>query len=419
MKKKIKRNGITYNLEHTDKYKSIRIHLSFGNELSEKNVTCRALLPYLLRSVTEKYPTRDSLSNHLEHLYAAQLSVGSLKLGESHFISFDLSLINDKYTINNENLLEKGFSLLHEVLFRPLFKEDIFLAEKRLLEEYFLSNYANKLRFTLKELINTMFKEELYRIQPVGIEERLHDVLLEDVIKSYHSMMQNDEINISVVGDIDLDQVESYINTYLQFEERSITLKLLEDTNMHLVQNKHMEIIQDVNQAKLVQGYRFNVRYLDDIYYSALVYSTMLGGSSDSILHNIIREELGLAYFISSSYDIYKGVLLIYSGINYEEYDKASKAISKVLEDISSGTFSDSDLEIAKKSIINSFIESHDSNYSMVIRLERHNLFGREISLEDSIKQIQSITKEDVIKVSKLVAFDTSIILRGENNETV
>jgi len=419
MKRTIKRNGITYNLQQTDKYKSVRIHLSFGNQLQEDTVSARAILPYLLRSVSQQYPTRDKLSNHLEQMYAAQLGVGSFKLGETHFTSFDLSIINNKFTINQEDLLEKGFALLHEILFHPLFKEDIFLDEKRLVEEYFLSNYSNKLRYTLQELIKRMFQGELYRIQALGMEEDFKTMTLDDVRKAYDDMLQQDCINITIVGDIDLDQAEEYITTYLYFEERHRPLHLLEEPNMHLVQNKHEEIIQDVNQAKLVQGYRFNVRYLDDDYYSALAFSTLLGGSSDSILHNKIREDLGLCYFISSSYDIYKGVVLIYSGIDYHQYPQVKDAIDVELSNIQQGIINEDDLTIAKKSIVNSFIESYDSNYSMAIRLERHNLFQKEITLEESIEKILSITKEDVERVSKKLVFDQSLILRGENHETV
>ena len=417
MTKRIIQDNFHVNLQSTKKFKSTRIHISFGSDLTIEHVTKRALLPYLLRAVSTKFDTRAKMSSYLDNLYAAQFGVGSSKVGLSHFISFDLSVINDKYTIDNESLFEEGILFLKEIITNPLFKEDVFLDEKRLLSEYFLSVYANKMRVAIKHLQTEMFKEELYQVSALGIEEQVADITLKDVIDEYHHMITHDKITISVVGDINEQDVLAIINKHFTFKNRNKELELFESNPNTIIEPKEHILTQDVTQAKLAMGFRCDIRYLDSDYYAAIVFNNVFGGSSDSILHQRIREELGLVYFVSSSYDFYKGVLFVFAGINEEEYSRTTSEVEQILNTIIDGTLDKQYLDIAKKTIINNMIESRDSNYNLVIRLERKDLFDRDISLEESIENIKKVTFKQVQEVAKKIVLDTTVLLRGENNE--
>ena len=158
----------TVNVIHTDKFKTNRITLTFVGELEEKTVTARALLPYLLKAISTTYPTRAKMSTALEEMYAAQFHVSVGKIGLAHAISFDLSIVQDEYLLEKETLFEKGFAFLHEVLYHPRFSEHIFQEEKRLLQEYFLGMYANKMKYAAKQLHEIMFEKETNRFYALG-----------------------------------------------------------------------------------------------------------------------------------------------------------------------------------------------------------------------------------------------------------
>ena len=160
MNKTIKTPSYTLNMMKTDKFKSTRIHISFGAEFNEKTVTTRALIPYLMKAITQKYPSRSDLILYLESLYSAYFTGSVERIGTSHLVFFDLSIINNHYTLDQENLLEETFAFLHEVLYNPLFNEATFLEEKRLLIEYFESIYSNKFSYAVKLLNDTMFENE-------------------------------------------------------------------------------------------------------------------------------------------------------------------------------------------------------------------------------------------------------------------
>ena len=78
----------------TDKFKTNLISVSFQSEINRETVTKRSLLPYVLRSATEKYPSKKEINTYLESLYGASLSTTVEKRGQTHNIEC-LSFISE------------------------------------------------------------------------------------------------------------------------------------------------------------------------------------------------------------------------------------------------------------------------------------------------------------------------------------
>ncbi len=415
--KTIRTNAYTLNTIKTSKFKTNRILFSFANVLDKDTVTNRSLLPYLLRAVSKKYNSRRKMSSYLENMYAARFNASTNKIASTHFINFDLSFINDQYTLNNEMLFNEVISFIKEILFNPLFEKEILIEESRLLKEYYKSIYNNKLKYATYELNKIMFEKETYRINALGQEEDLEKITLKSSEDTYNQMINNDLITITVVGDIDEDYVKNTIADTFDFAKRTITPKLI-DYETKEIKNV-VEVIKkiDVQQAKLVIGYRLPVYFLSEDYYSATLFNSIFGGSSESMLFKEIREEEGLVYFINSGYDPYKGVLFITSGINKLDYEKVLKTIDEIIEKIINSNYDDSALETTKTMSVNNLIESLDSNYSLAARINRSSLFNKEIVIDDIIKNINSVTKEMISNVAKKLIKDTVYLLRDDKNE--
>ena len=415
--KHIKQDHFNLNILQTKKFKTTKIEITFSNHLTEENATKRALLPYLLKSITTNYPTRASLQIALEDMYSAGFGAGIKKVGLTQIITFDLSLIHNKYTINNENLLEKGIDFLKEVLFNPLFKQDVFNEEKRLLDEHFKGIYANKMRYAFKEALNSMYQNEAYNIDVYGNEKDLSNTTLNDCIEAYHDMINNDTININVVGDMDFDEVNTIMNNAFDFTPRSNELVLIDKTEKP---NRNPEVLiesQNVNQAKVVIGYQFPVYYKSDENYQAIVLSTLLGGGPESLLFKRIREELSLVYFIGSAYDQNKGSFIIYCGINQDQYPSVVEEISKSLNDLIEMNYEDKFLTIAKKGIVSGLLQSFDNGNSLISRLNSLSLFDQELDLDDLTNKINRVTKEEISTIGKLIKKDITYLLRNDNHE--
>ena len=415
--KTIRNSNYTLNLITTKKFKTTRIHVTFANELNKDTVTKRSILPYLMHVVSKKHDSREKMSKYLENMYAANFNVGVSRIGKTHFISFELSIINDNYTFNNELLFNKSLNFLNEVIFNPYFNKQIFKEESRLLKEHYASIYSNKMKYAIKEMRNIMFKNEIYKIDPLGNEEDLNKIEFSELESVYNNMINNDLITISIIGDIDLFEVEELIENTFKFKSRSFVPTLLDTETKSFNKVANITKIIDVNQAKLVIGYRNNTHYLSENYYKMLVFNVLFGASSESMLFKEIREEKGLVYFINSSYDPYKGVVFISAGINAKDYDDVIKTIESIVNNIIEMNYNDDLLHTTKTIINNRLIESLDSNGGLISRLFRNSLFGIDFNIEFIKKEILKVTKRDISNMAKKLRLDTVYLLRGDKHE--
>ena len=154
--------------------------------------------------------------------------------------------------------------------------------------------------------------------------------------------------------------------------------------------------------------------------YSLLVYNEILGGNSTSLLFNTVREKNSYAYYINSNSKAYDNILLIYSGIENGNSENVLKLIKKTLQRMNKGDFKDEILASAKETIISSIKASTDSPAGIINTYYAKVLVGS-LSPEERIENINNVTKEDIINLSKKIAIHTVYLLDGgikeENNE--
>lgn len=414
--KTIQKN-LTLNHIQTKPFKSTKIRVAFVAPLERDTATIRAILPYIMRAASKKYPSRIDVSTKVNDMYAARFNVGVSKKGETHMILFELSIIDDPYTLFGESLFKEGLDFLHEMIYNPVLSEEIYNEEYRLMTEYYQSIYANKMRYAIQTLQDTMFENEPYRINALGDLETLNTLKFEDIRINFESMIKNDLMNITVVGDIDFDYVNKEILSLFGVNDISFEPVLIERVTKDVEKINVKSMIQDVEQAKLVLGYRLPVYYKQDLYYEAILFDMLFGGSSESLLFKKIREELGLVYSVQSSYNPYKGVFFIYLGINKEEYDHVLEEIDLLLKSIDSTTELEEYLDIAKKSYTNGLIQSYDSINGIAYKLEHSSLYEQEIDMDKTLNTIKGISLNDIKEVVQKLTLDTICFLHGEDNE--
>ena len=95
-----------YNLHiiKTDKFKTINIDITFRRPIVKEEITIRNFLSDLLLNSTAKYPSSRLLAIEAENLYGLKLSNQNMRIGNYAFTSFNLSILNSKYT--EEGMLE-------------------------------------------------------------------------------------------------------------------------------------------------------------------------------------------------------------------------------------------------------------------------------------------------------------------------
>ena len=165
-------------------------------------------------------------------------------------------------------------------------------------------------------------------------------------------------------------------------------------------------------------GCRTGVTIRDDDYVPLLMYNGILGGFPHSKLFMNVREKASLAYYASSRLESHKGILTIQSGIEIANYQKALDIIRKQLEAMRRGEITDRELSQTRATLSNQLRERQDRPYELIDFAYHSLLSGREWSLDQLLKGIESVDKEDVRRVAEQVELDTIYFLRDKGGKS-
>ncbi|MEN0659463.1 EF-P 5-aminopentanol modification-associated protein YfmF [Caldifermentibacillus hisashii] len=417
MEKVIDNQGVKLHLVKTDKYKTNTIVFKMKAPIEKEYATTRALLPYVLQSGTNTYPSFTELRTYLENLYGATLSVDLQKKGEYHIISITMEVANEKFLKQSEPLLDKALTLLADVLFNPRsandsFDEQIVAKEKRTLKQRIQAVNDDKMRYANLRLIQEMCKDEPYAIPVNGILEDVDQITAQSLYNYYQDSLSSDELDLYIVGDFTEEEVIQ--SCQAKFQLKSRTSKKVEQTNIRKRVKENVIIEkQDVAQGKLNMGLRTDTRYGEDDYFALQVFNGLFGGFPHSKLFINVREKASLAYYAASRLESHKGLMLVMTGIETKNYEKAVTIIKEQLQAMKNGDFTEADIEQTKAVIQNQMLETLDTSRGLVEVLYHNVISGTNVSEEVWKEKIAKVTKENIIQVGEKIQLDTIYFLSG------
>ncbi len=409
-------NGIKVFRVKSGKFKTNSINVFFHDKLCRENAAKNALLPAVLRRGCESFPAIMDISLYLEDLYGASFDCGVTKKGENQIVQFYLEYVSDKYTKSNDNLTEKAFDLLYDIIIKPVtedggFKKEYVEQEKKNLKELIESRVNDKMHYAVEKCLEEMCKDEPFSIYAYGDVEDYDEINEKNLYEHYKYFTQELPIYVFISGDLEDDKVR-YITERLKKIQRGTTKPI---ENSHAVKNvdevKNITEQMNINQGKLSIGFRANIDPNSDEYYSLLVYNSILGGGLHSKLFQNVREKAGLAYYVFSRLEKFKGLMVISSGIETGNKQKAIDIINKQIEDIKEGSISDYEYQSAIKSIETGIESLKDSQLQVVDFYLSQYIVGTNDTPDGLIEKVKKVTVDDVISVSNKIKMDTVYFL--------
>lgn len=412
----------SYNLHiiNTNKFKTITVEVNFRRKLVKEEITMRNLLKAVLLSTNNNFKKELELIRETENLYDLKLLSSNTRIGNYSNLSFKIRFLNEKYTENSMN--EYSINFLMDILFNPhiennAFNIDVVNKNKKKLEKSIMKLKDNKLKYTLFKLLSTT-NDMPYSYNSYGSIDDLEKINAKNLYEYYLKVVKDDLIDIFVVGEVDPIQIKKIIKNSFKVdtfkkEKNDILVKELQYTK------KIKKIVEkdDANQSQLTILCALNNLTEFERKYVLLVYNEMLGGNSNSLLFNNVREKNSYAYYINSNQKAYDNILMIYSGIGVGNSNNVLKLIKKTLEDVKKGKFEQNLLDNSKETIIAGIKASVDSPNGIINTYYAKVLVNSD-SFEKRIEQINKITKEDIINLSRKVTINTVYLLEGtEQNE--
>lgn len=414
------KKGIKLHIINTNKFKTNLISVFLTSKLSRETITKKALILSILRRGNNTLKTQEEINAKLEDLYGAECDCGIDKNGDNHISKFYIETLNDNYILNNENIFEEAIQVLFDIIFNPIsennkFKDEYFDGEKETLKQIIEARKDNKRAYSTIRCIEEMYKDEPYGLYKYGYVEDLEKITNEELFEEYKNLINNSKIDIFVSGNIDEQKVEEIFknNKYIK-ELCKREYVLPEEVNK---ENETKTVIEKTNvaQGNLNIGMKANNISKDDVAKVA-VYNAVLGGGANSKLFQNVREKASLAYSAGSMFIKTKKTIIIKCGIDPENYEKTLKIVNKQLDDMKNGDFSEEDMNKAKELIVASCKSMQDEQDSELSYYFNKELNEEKTTIEEYIKDVQAVSKEDVINVANNVKTDTIYFLTKEEN---
>ena len=298
--------------------------------------------------------------------------------------------------------LEKGLEILVDMLTDSLFDPAEMVKEKQVVKEEIKMMEDNPDDLAQEMLYEVLFKDNVLSNSILGTPESLDAITRED-IKSYIEREYTlDNIVVSVAGNFDEHKVCDFFENTLGSFAASKEPKA-EKSAIYVPSFKNK--VKDIEQSHICLGTRA-LKFADNDAYVMSILNNIMGGSMSSRLFQNIREEKGLAYSVysyTSSHDR-TGFYGISAGVAHEKVEDTVAAIREELDILAAHGVSDRELEISKEQTKGGLIFSMENTSNRMVSNGKFAIMRNRVrKIEDVIKAIDSITQDDIRRVTKLI----------------
>lgn len=418
--KKYKNENYNLYTIKTDKFKSCLMEIVFSKPLDKSKVTIDNFLVENLGYTCKKYPKRKNMVEKLEDLYAASCYSVTTKVGNVLFSNFILEFLDPKYC--DKNYLKDVLELPFEMIFNPNITNNEFDIKtfniiKNRIRASISSLKENATRYAIQESLKAMDKDSPSSINSIGYLKDLEEIDPETLAEYYNEFLKTCTCDIYVIGNLDMEEVNMLINKY--YRNRYLSTDKLN----YFVANKPVRKVKEqievgsYTQSTLIQIYNTNTFTEREYNYVIHVFNYIFGnGSLTTKLNKYLREENGMCYSTYSMYQKLDGLFLIYVGTQSKYKDKCSKLIAKALKEMVKGEFTEEDIDYAKKALLSSVKSSQDTPSGLLDNYVFNSKLGTPL-LKERAKELQTITKEEIITLAKKIKLNTIYMLKGNENE--
>ena len=410
--------GVHLHFIQSEKFKTNKIKVRFSAPMSEKTIAGRVLTASMLETSNALYPTSQAFREKLANLYGANYSTSLSRRGLVHYLDINLSFVRDQFLSRKNMLADEMLDFLKASLFFPLsngkaFDTKTFEIEKRNVLTDLEAEIENHFYHAHRELNNLFYDLPEMRIPRVATIERVEKETAETSFAAFQQMLNQDQIDFFFIGDFNEIAVREKIQEF-QFSEREQPLQLSYQQNYSNITKEKLEQ-RDVHQSIVELAYHFSSQYGDRGHLPLIVLNGLLGGFAHSKLFVNVREKESLAYTISSSFDIFSGLMRIYAGIDRANRTKTIALINRQILDLKRGHFTDEELEQTKNMLKNSILLAQDRQNTLIERAYMSSVLGKKfLSLEAWLKALENVSKADLIEAAQQLKLQAIYFMEGK-----
>lgn len=414
-------DGVEFRSIQDARFKTMRIAVNFMLPMTKETAAANALLPFLLSRASREYPDFTKLGERLSELYGADLSADVQKLGDVQMLSICAVGMADQYALEGENISRELSGLLRSVIFDPplengLFPQDGFEQEKRQTVELIEAEFNDKRIYAKQRCEQIMCAGEPYGISRFGGKDEVLGLKREELTPAWKNMLEHARAEVMVLGNCDPNPV------FEEFRDAFCAVKrgLIADCETSFTEASSEVDCQtekmSVAQSKLVMGFKTGKASEEETMALRLA-SAIFGGTPHSKLFLNVREKLSLCYYCSARYNWNKGILLVESGVETQNIDRAVAEILNQLDEVKKGNFDEEEIKAAKLSMCNSFRTVGDYLGAMENWYVTQTFCEKIMTPEQAADAVNAVTKEQIVEAARRIKLDTEYRLVGSGEE--
>lgn len=417
--------GVTLRMVQTKKFKTSTMGVTFLEPLSKETASLNALLPWVLQRGTKTYPDMEAMSAAMDDLYGGNISPVLRKKGEVQCVGFLASFLDDAFVPAGTRILEPATQLLGEMVLAPAgdgvsFRPDYVSSERENLIDRIRSQINDKLQYSLSRLQEQMCQDEAYGLNKLGTEKEAKAITGERLFLRYQELLKTAPIYLYYCGSAAPERVEAAFRASFadlpKTERRPVpqtVVKIQPEGPVRRFQDQ-----MEVNQGKLILGFRTGGSFLcKEDAARGILFNAVYGGTTNAKLFLNVREALSLCYFANSALVQNKGILHVYSGVEFDNLRKAENEILAQLKACQDGNIEPQELEAARRSVMSNLRTTLDGQGRLEEYWLNRFITGTNFSPEELTDTLAHVTRDEVIQTAKAIRLDSVYTLMDKKED--
>lgn len=413
--------GVALTCLRSDKFKTACLSLSLLAQLRRDSASMNALLPHVLRRGTAQYPDMDALSRRLDELYGTAIEPVVRRVGEIQCIGFYASVPEGAFLPGGQDVLHDAAELMGALLLSPVTRGGLLLpeyvdSEREKLCELIRSRVNDKRGYAMIRCLEEMCCYEDYAVGRCGSEADCESINYKKLSKHYRALLQTSPIEIFYCGRESGESVARAMTDALSTLPRGeIDYDIGTDVRMNAVEEAARSVVEemDVTQGKLVMGFRLGEAMEEPDMAALTVFNSVFGSGSTSKLFTNVREKLQLCYYAGSALDVHKGIMVVSSGIEEANFERARDEILFQLDEVAKGHITPEELAAAKMGVASALRADMDSQGELEGFYLSQILAGLDYGPMELAELAEGVTAEDVANIARGVECDMIYFLKG------
>ena len=372
----------------------------------------------------DEIPENNGISHFLEHMFFKGTRKRSAKKIAEDIESLGgyLNAFTSKehtcfYGRGLSEHIEQTFEVLSDMIQNSTFNPKEIQKESKVVidELYDIEDSPEELIFDKFE--SNVFNGNSLGMPIIGTEKNLRSFKQKDLFEYVNDNYTLDRFYIVASGNVEHNKLIKFTEKYIKKEFKQTNNK---KRNLILQPAHDLHVEKDTQQVHFIIG-RPTYGFKDKKRISVAVLSQILGEGSSSRLFQKLREENGIAYqintFLNSFYDV--STFGVYLSTNDKSIFKAQNLIFNEIKKMKQKKVDTKELDRAKEYLIGNILMSLESTTNRMHRIAQSVIyFGKIKSVEETIRKIKSVTREEILELSNEL-FDinslTRVILSPKN----